>query len=122
MPWRVGRNVKVVLAAATLLSWPVAAEAHVLSPTRAHAAFLDFAYGVAYSHDISNPPQVGCFRYRGNPHSVYCDWSFGPQDAATGSQTLLCRGRYRVYVVDGSHRVHRAVVRRITCRRLLYLN
>lgn len=122
MPWRVARNIAVVLAAVTLWSWPAAAEAHVLSPTRARAVFLDFAHGVAYSHDISNPPQVRCFRHSGNPHSVYCDWSFAPEDAATKSPILLCRGRYRVYVVDGRNKVHRAVVRRIACRRLLYLD
>jgi hypothetical protein len=114
MRW-VGRNA-VVVAVLALLSWPAAAQAHVLTEGRAHAAFLEFVYGVAYSYDIESPPEVRCLRRGGNTHSAYCDYSFSPAKTSTISGPSLCTGSYRLYLVDGRPQVHRAVVRRITCR------
>jgi hypothetical protein len=116
MRW-VGRNAAMV-AVLALLAWPAAAQAHVLTEGRAHAAFLEFAYGVAYSYDISSPPEVRCLRARGNLHSAFCDFSFSPDRTATRAGPFLCRGLYRLYLVDGRPRVHRKVVRRVSCRRL----
>lgn len=114
-PRRVVVNWSLGLVTALALSLPATVEAHVLSVTRARASFLEYAYGVAYSYRISTAPRVRCARSGQRPHRVYCDWSFVQEQVGTNAPVGVCAGRYRLFIVNGSYKVRRAVVRRLTC-------
>ena len=91
------------------------AQAHTLSLRRAHTDTLFWARGIGYAFNVSADPTVRCARSGGSAHAVTCSWRFRRLNASSGTASI-CMGVVRVYLSDGSLRLHRTIVRPRRCR------
>ena len=103
-----------LVAAVLAFALAPSAFAHTLTLRRAHTDTLLFVRGIAYAFDVSADPTVRCARPGGNPHAVLCSWRFRRLNRVSGTASL-CRGTVRVYLFDGSLRLHRTIVHPRRC-------
>jgi hypothetical protein len=106
--------VPALVAAVLASALAPSAHAHTLTLQRAHTDTLFYVRGIAYAFDVSADPTVRCVRSGGSPHTVLCSWRFRRLDHALGTEGV-CTGTVRVYLFDGSLRLHRTIVRRRRC-------